>query len=220
MPLLHDIARLPDPTDNCAIAIRDLPAGTSVTHNDHEFTLSHTVLEGHRFAIEPIPTGEKLTSWGQRFGVAIRDITRGEYVINEGVQVELGRRNLDFELPADSNFENQIVPYQFDESTFTPTNPLEKYADMRTFMGYPREGGRGVGTRNMIVVLGTSSLVAGFTRTLAGLGKEMLEGFDNVDAIVPVAHTEGGHRNPNNRDLLLPSPVRSRRPAHSQRPRR
>lgn len=203
MPLLHDIARLPDPTDNCAIAIRDLPAGTSVTHNDHEFTLSHTVLEGHRFAIEPIPTGEKLTSWGQRFGVAIRDITRGEYVINEGVQVELGRRNLDFELPADSNFENQIVPYQFDESTFTPTNPLEKYADMRTFMGYPREGGRGVGTRNMIVVLGTSSLVAGFTRTLAGLGKEMLEGFDNVDAIVPVAHTEGGHRNPNNRDLLL-----------------
>ncbi len=203
MPNLHNIARLPDPTDNCAIAIRDLPAGTSVTHNNNDFTLSHTVLEGHRFAIEPITDGENLTSWGQRFGIAIRDIQPGEYVINEGVQIELGRRNLDFDVPATPNFKNQIVPYEFDDEAFSLAQPLPQYDDMRMFMGYPREGGRGVGTRNMIVVLGTSSLVAGFTRTLAGLVSDMADGFDNVDGIVPIAHTEGGHRNPNNRDLLL-----------------
>ena len=31
----------------------------------------------------------------------------------------------------------------------------------------------------------------------------MAAGFPNVDGIVPVAHTEGGHQNPNNRELLL-----------------
>jgi len=203
MPHLHDIARLPDPTDNCAIAIRDLSAGTQVTYNDHDFTLSHTVLEGHRFAVEPIPRGETLNSWGQRFGIANRDIQRGDYVINDGVQIELGRRNLDFDVPAESNFDNQIVPYEFDESSFTPAEPLPRYDEMRTFMGYPRDGERGVGTRNMIVVLGTSSLVAGFTRTLAGIVSDMPHDYPNVDGIVPVAHTEGGHRDPNNRELLL-----------------
>ena len=119
------------------------------------------------------------------------------------MQTELSRRNLDFEVPAEPNFDNQIVPYQFDESTFTPAQPLPRYDEMRTFMGHPRTGGRGVGTRNMVVVLGTSSLVAGFTRTLAGLVADMPDDHPHVDGIVPVAHTEGGHRNPNNRDLLL-----------------
>lgn len=203
MPLLNDIARLPISTDNCAIAIRDLDAGTIVTHNDSEFTLSHNILTGHRFAVETIPAGENLRSWEQSFGVALRDIQPGEYVSNDGVLVELSRRNLNFELPTEPNFTNETAPFVLDESTFTPVQPIELYTDTRTFMGYERAGGRGVGTRNMIVVLGTSSLTAGFVRTLAQQVAPMADGYDNVDGIVPVAHTEGGHRNPNNRDLLL-----------------
>lgn len=203
MPLLHDIARLPVPADNCAIAIRDLDAGTTVIHNDSEFTLSHTILTGHRFAIEVIPEGEKLRSWEQSFGIALRDIQPGEYVANDGVLVELDRRNLDFDLPSEPNFTNEVARYTLDETTFTPVDPIELYTDTRTFMGYEREGGRGIGTRNMIVVLGTSSLTAGFVRTLAQQVAPMIEGYDHVDGVVPVAHTEGGHRDPNNRDLLL-----------------
>lgn len=203
MPHLNEIARLPDTADNCAIAVRDLPAGTNVTTDDSAFSLSHTVLEGHRFAILPIGTGAMLTSWGQRFGIATRDIRPGEYVINEGVQIELDRRQLKFALPAHPNFENQIVPYAFDETAFVPADPLPRYAENRYFDGYARSGGRGVGTRNMIVVLGTSSLVAGFVRTLTQLTADLAEPFEYVDGIVPVAHTEGGHRNPNNRELLL-----------------
>ena len=203
MPHLNDIGRLPDPADNCAIAIRDLPAGMLVQTDDRSFTLSHTVLEGHRFAIEPIPAGAELTSWSQRFGLATRDIGAGDYVMNDGVQVELARRQLDFALPAQANFDNMITPYHFDEASFVATPALPRHREMRHFMGYPRAGDRGVGTRNMIVILGASSLVAGFVRTLAQLTAPMADEFPNVDAIVPVAHTEGGHRNPNNRDLLL-----------------
>ena len=203
MPRLDAIGRLPDPADNCAIAIRDLPAGITVEYGDRTFPLSHTVLEGHRFATQPIPQGAELTSWSQRFGVATRDIAPGEYVMNDGVQTELARRNLDFALPPQPNFDNMITSYHFDENSFEPASPMPRSSDMRYFLGYPRSGGRGVGTRNMIVILGTSSLVGGFVRTLTQLTASMADGFANVDAIVPVAHTEGGHHNPNNRDLLL-----------------
>ena len=203
MPLLNEIARLPDLADNCAIAIRDLPAGAIAQHAGRQFSLSHKVLEGHRFAIREIPKGVDLTSWGQRFGIATRDIAAGEYVMNEGVRVELERRNLDIALPAQPNFENQITAYTFDDSSFTPASPLPLHREMRSFDGYQRRGGRGVGTRNMIVVLGTSSLVAGFVRALTQLTAAKADGYDNVDGIVPVAHTEGGHHDPNNRELLL-----------------
>ncbi len=203
MPQLHEIGRLPDPVDNCAIAIRDLPGGAEVQDGERDFTLSHAVLEGHRFAIQPIPQGAELTSWGQRFGVATRDIAPGEYVMNEGVQVELERRNLDCALPDAPNFDNQITPYEFDAADFRPAAPLPLHSDMRYFQGYARGGGRGVGTRNMIVILGASSLAAGFARTLAQMTADLATDFPNVDGIVPVAHTEGGHQNPNNRELLL-----------------
>ena len=203
MPPLQDIGRLPDPADNCAIAIRDLEAGALIRRGDAQFALSHKMLEGHRFAVRDIPKGERLTSWGQRFGVALRDISAGDYVINRGVQIELEGRQLDFELPSQPNFDNQIMPYQFDAASFRAAAPLPRHSQDRRFMGYARAGGRGVGTRNMIVVLGTSSLVAGFVRTLTQMTAGMADGYENVDGIVPVAHTEGGHRSPNNRELLL-----------------
>ncbi len=203
MPQLIHIARLPDPADNCAIAIRDLAAGTAVAHQGSRFTLSHTILEGHRFAIRPILRGADLSSWRQRFGIASRDIQPGDYVINAGVQQELSRRSLDFELPAQPNFDNIIRPYLFDESNFTPAQPLPLHSQQRTFPGYLRSGGRGTGTRNMLVVLGTSSLTGGFARAVASRLASLAEDYANIDGIVPVAHTEGGHSAPNNRDLLL-----------------
>ncbi len=203
MPQLQDIGRLPDPADNCAIAIRDLEAGALIQRGDAEFSLSHKALEGHRFAIQAIAKGEELTSWGQRFGIALRDIRAGDYVINRGVQIELERRQLDFELPRQPNFNNRIMPHQFDETSFRAAAPLPRYSQDRHFMGYARGGGRGAGTRNVIVVLGTSSLAGGFVRTLTQLTAGMADAYENVDGIVPIAHTEGGHHSPNNRELLL-----------------
>ena len=203
MPQLHEVARLPDPADNCAIAIRDLPAGAEITHGGARYALSHHVLEGHRFAVAPIAPGESLTSWRQRFGIASADIRPGDYVINEAVQTELSRRSLDFDLPARANFHNLIESYAFDESSFEPAPPMPLHDHMRYFEGYERKGGRGVGTRNMIVILGTSSLTAGFVRAVAGRLGAMADDYDHVDGIVPLAHTEGGHSQPNNRELLL-----------------
>ena len=67
-----EVGRLPAPGDNVAIATRRIEAGTRVAHEGSEFTVPHTVLEGHRFAVERIGEGEDLLSWGLTFGQATR----------------------------------------------------------------------------------------------------------------------------------------------------
>src|SRR5829696_9087072 len=67
------------------MATRKLEAGTCVSYDDSEFTVGHTVLEGHRFAVEPVAEGEDLLSWGLRFGCATRDIAPGDYACYESV---------------------------------------------------------------------------------------------------------------------------------------
>ncbi|MCB0037624.1 MAG: hypothetical protein KDE51_26515, partial [Anaerolineales bacterium] len=163
---LEQIGRVPTTGDNCAIATRILTAGTAVQTPTTTFNLSHNILEGHRFAIEPIAAGEPLLSWGMPFGRALRDIAPGEYICNERVLNALSGRALDFELPAAPNFEDDLAVYQFDRQTFKPAPPLPQRPDPRTFMGYQRSGGRGVGTRNMIVLLGVNALAGGFVQQL------------------------------------------------------
>ena len=65
------VARIPAPGDNVAIATRRLERGTRVGYAGGELTISHTVLEGHRFVLEPVSNGHRLLSWGLPFGVAM-----------------------------------------------------------------------------------------------------------------------------------------------------
>ena len=67
-----------------AIATRRIEAGTRVVYEGSEFTVPHTVLEGHRFAVEPVAEGEDLLSPGP-FGKALKDIGPGEYACNEKI---------------------------------------------------------------------------------------------------------------------------------------
>ena len=197
-----EVARLPAPGDNVGIATRRLEAGTRVAAAEGEITLSHTLMEGHRFAVASIPRGRELLSWGLPFGAATGDIAPGDYVCNAGMLEALGGRRLDFELPAEANFEDRITPYVLDEAAFEPAAPLPLDPDPPTFRGFDR-GPRGAGTRNYVVVMGTSSRTAAYARLLAQRlsGVPATGGFDGV---VAVAHTEGGGAgSPNNRDLLL-----------------
>ena len=139
----NDIARLPAPDDNVAIVTRRMDAGSVVQHEGEEFVLSHTVLEGHRFAIRPIAEGEPLLSWGLPFGYATTSIRPGAYVCNEKMIGSLSLRNLDFELPSRPNFKDQITPYTLDADTFEPGSSLPRYDHDLFFSGYRREGGAG-----------------------------------------------------------------------------
>ena len=229
----REIGRLPAPGDNVAIATRRLKAGTRVSYEGSEFEIPHTVLEGHRFAVEPIAAGDDLLSWGLPFGRALRDIEPGDYACNEkilrvlrerfgpspgrgedvgpegtsdqgGGRVRGGLRETDLDLPDEPNFRDaELEPYVLDEA-FQPSEQVPLYEEPRTFMGYRRGRDRGVGTRNYVVLLGVTSRLTGFVRALEWEMNGVSDAYENIDGIVCVAHTEGGEsRAPNNLDLLL-----------------
>ena len=196
------VARVPAPGDNVAIATRRLAAGTVVAEGADAFSLSHTILEGHRFVRAPIAQGARLTSWGLPFGIATRDLVPGEYVCNEKILAALAERDIDFALPAGANFRDTIETYELDESSFVPGEQVERADSGATFDGYCRPGGRGVGTRNFVVVLAVTSRANGFAREVAERAAGTAPA--GVDGVVAVTHTEGGGTGrPNNLDHLL-----------------
>jgi altronate dehydratase len=230
----QDVGRLPAPGDNVAMATRRLEAGMRVSYEGSEFTVGHTVLEGHRFAVEPVAEGEDLLSWGLRFGRAISDIAPGDYACNEKILRVLrerfrvspergededpegtsdqgggrsvgGQEKAGLKLPEQPNFRDaELEPYVLDEEDFRPGEQVPLHDEPRTFMGYRRGAGRGVGTRNYIVLMGVTSRLTGFVRALELEMNGVADAYENVDGIVCVAHTEGGEeRTPNNLDLLL-----------------
>ncbi len=202
--ILNNVARLTSPDDNVAIATQKLDAGLDIHHNSKSFSLSHTILEGHRFAIQHIAEGTPLLSWGLPFGYASCSIVPGNYVCNQKMLDSLSIRNLDFALPSTPNFTDSMQPYRIDETKFRAGRQVERYAVQRNYMGFRREGNRGVGTRNYIVVMGTTARTSSFARKLADKCSGDTQNLSNIDGIVPVTHTEGGEGiTPNNIEMLL-----------------
>jgi altronate dehydratase len=66
-----------------------------------------------------------------------------------------------------------------------------------------RRGWGAVGTRNTIILLGTSSLVGSFVTQLEARLQALVMDYPQIDGIVAVAHTEGSHDRPNNADFVL-----------------
>lgn len=199
------VARAPAAGDNVAIATRRLDAGTEVADREGTYRLPHTVLEGHRFVREPIAEGGRLLSWGLPFGVAARPLAPGEYVCNTKILKALAERDIDFALPGEANFTDTIEPFDFDEAAFRPGEQVPRIDSDRTFQGYRRGGGRGVGTRNFVVALAVTSRANGFVRHAAEQAARRAP--PGVDGVVAVTHTEGGGSGggprPNNLDHVL-----------------
>ena len=204
------VARLPAPDDNVAIATQTLESGTRIGYEGSQFQLSHTILEGHRFATQSIQETTPLLSWGLPFGFATRAIEPGDYVCNQKMIDSLLIRNLPFELPETPNFSDKMAPYVLDETEFQSGRQVARRTNERHFLGYQRPGNRGVGTRNYIAVMGTTARTSAFARRLADMCRRgevtssLQKAYPNIDGIVAVTHTEGGEsKTPNNIDMLL-----------------
>ena len=197
------VARLPLPGDNAAIATQRLEKGARVQMASGLLTLDATVLEGHRFAVAGITQGQAPLSWNLPFGTAVRDIAPGEYLCNADILQALRGRSIPMDLPARPNFKSEIPPFRLTAADFEPGPPTARTDRPGAFRGYARAGGRGTGTRNYIVLLGTSSLTGGFVRALEARLQADAQALPNVDGIVAVAHTEGAVPDPHNRELVL-----------------
>ena len=202
----ESIARLPAPGDNTAVALTDIPAGTRIECGGRLITISSHVLEGHRFAVEPIEPGQAVTSWGIPFGRATRLIAPGDYLANQMMLDALEVRNVPFELPSETNFED-FIP-EVDQHAPGVASEQVSNQEQLHFHGFRRDDGRGTGTRNYVVVLATSALANAAARRLVTEFNLSQKIPPSVDGVVAVTHTEGGSRDrPNNLDLVLRSLV-------------
>jgi altronate dehydratase len=206
MPPVHrleTIARLPMPGDNTAIATRRLEAGEWVELSGEPVPLSHTVLEGHRFAVCALAAGDLLLSWGLPFGAATQPIAPGGYVCNAQTLKSLRNRSVTANLPDAPNFVDRAIDYPLDPVVFQPAPPTARIEPAPTFLGFRRSAARGVGTRNFIVLLGASSAAGSFVRALEDRLKPLAARFPNLDGVVAAAHTEGSVPDANNREHVL-----------------
>jgi altronate dehydratase len=194
---LQDVALRLSSEDSVVVATVPLVAGDTIrTSTGSTFKISHNILEGHRFAIEPIASGQPLLSWGYPFGRACTDISPGDYLANDAMLESLVKHGIDkFLLPLKANFVDEINVYQLEQ--FEECDQLPRDSEIHTFDGYARAGGRGVGTRNYIMVLGTSAASKPFVNKLEKIFQNEKR-YPGIDGIVFVAHTEGVRKNANN----------------------
>lgn len=200
---LAEVARLADPRDNVAIAIRDLEAQTLIQGPDGPaFRLSHPVLEGHRFLISETTSGQALLSWNLPFGMATRNLSPGTWLLNEMMRQELGVRGLPFAIPDQSNFADHRLAVSFDPAAHATAPQVEPATERLTFEGFARSSRRGTGTRNHLAVIAMSSTLGPLAEELAGAFEGIRD--SHFDGVVAVAHTEGsGPGEPNNASLVV-----------------
>jgi len=72
------------PGDNVAVALRDLPAGTSLAFADGESAppvcTRQDIPFGHKIALRAIAAGEEVVKYGARIGLASAPVAAGEHV--------------------------------------------------------------------------------------------------------------------------------------------
>lgn len=155
--------------DNVMVALADLVAGQHVT--DLDFPLAQDVARGHKFACRAIAAGQNVIRYGQTIGQATRDIAVGEHVHVHNLG--MGEHSSDYAFASEAK---QLAPAGVE----------------RIFDGYHRADGR-VGTRNYLGILTTVNCSGSVAKFIAEAADRsgLLDGFENIDGIVPIAHGTG-----------------------------
>ncbi|MCS7464340.1 UxaA family hydrolase [Paenibacillus doosanensis] len=83
------------PQDKVAVALSQIPAGTTLTVSSQgkelEVTLLETIEFGHKFAVVPMEAGDDIIKYGEVIGAATRSIRRGEHVHIHNLEGKRGR---------------------------------------------------------------------------------------------------------------------------------
>ncbi|MET0534770.1 MAG: UxaA family hydrolase, partial [Steroidobacter sp.] len=71
--------------DDVAVALRDLPAGETISVGDRSITLIDAIPRGHKVAIRAVSAGQPVRKYGWPIGRATADITVGAHVHTHNV---------------------------------------------------------------------------------------------------------------------------------------
>ncbi len=121
------------PNDNVLAALTDLPKGTPIHHNGHDFDLVGNTKAKHKFTVTDLAPGDEITMYGTLVGKATVAMVQGETITTENVvhassDYSVGKEKMVWQAP-----------------------DVSKWKDT-TFNGYHRADGK-VGTANHWLVI-------------------------------------------------------------------
>lgn len=157
-------------TDNVAIAVQDIPAGTCVMEG---VVAKQDILQAHKIALYDIPEGGEIIRYGVVLGYALSPIGKGQW-INETM----------LKLPTPPSLDR--MRFAVNLVTDLPEPPVT------TWEGYENPDGGYAGTRNILGISTTVQCVTGVLNVaVERMKRELLPKYPNVDDIVPINHAYG-----------------------------
>mgnify|MGYP006273177403 CR=1 FL=1 len=103
---LGDAALVLDGDDDVATALSDLDAGREVSYEGRTVTVAERVPFGHKFALEPLASGETVRKYGEVIGRTTRDVAAGEWVHTHNCESTRGRGDVSGEAGGEATAES------------------------------------------------------------------------------------------------------------------
>ncbi|WFR54852.1 altronate dehydratase family protein [Anaerocolumna sp. AGMB13025] len=154
-------------SDNVAVALKELQAGTGIKIGEKDILLSQTIPAGHKFAIRDIDAGGQVIKYGYPIGTAASNISSGSFIHTHNLMTALSN-NITYEYKPD----------------YTELKTMEKIY----FNGYRREDTK-VGIRNEIWIIPTVGCVNSVASALEKQAATLITG--NIDNILAFTHPYG-----------------------------
>lgn len=79
------------PNDNVVIALRDLEKDTLLEIDGRRVRVASAIDFGHKIAIAPIASGDKILKYGLPIGSAMKDIIVGEHVHSQNLKSDYSK---------------------------------------------------------------------------------------------------------------------------------
>ncbi len=156
-----------NPADNVAVALKPIPANTTVEVEGIQVTTREEIPQGHKFALQDIAEGSGVVKYGFPIGYAKEDIQKGSWIHVQNVKTGLG----------------EVLDY-----TYEPVECKLEPTEHATFQGFLREDGR-AGVRNEVWIIPTVGCVAANAKALEKMANEYVHG--SVDEVVAFPHNYG-----------------------------
>ncbi|WP_075185900.1 UxaA family hydrolase [Teredinibacter haidensis] len=156
------------PSDNVAVALRDLSAGTVLPLNSRDIRLETDIAKGHKFTLCDITVGQALKKYGAVIGEAVKGLKSGALVDEHSIKTRL----------------DDVISYTYEPKLCDlPRQPS------RDVQVYRRSQGL-VGIRNELWIIPTVSCVNGVA---ANIAKAFLRenACDDIDGVHVFPHQFG-----------------------------
>ena len=160
-----------DPRDKVAVALCDIPAGTTQTIAGRALVVKEPIPAGHKVAVTNIPKGMEVIKYGYPIGIVQTEIEAGQWV-----HVHNLRSQADQERKTAYHFSKEQV-------VMPGTSSL-------TFQGYRRKNGK-TGCRNYILMISGGFCANAHIKEIYQAARTRYPGNEHFDGFLPLTHECG-----------------------------